>query len=84
MIKIENTVVFIAANGRRYITMRGAVNASASFRIRQKYPDEDSEYDNVGMTYPGFHFLECDWGKKMFRRLCRIYRKHYKEMLSAS
>ena len=72
------TITYLALNGRRYLSIRAAANACARVRIESKYPTEAAEYEQGRMTYPRFHYSETDWGKKMHRKLTKLYAKRYK------
>lgn len=79
MIAVQfKTTTYLALNGRRYFSIRSAANACARVKIENKYPTERPDFEQGRMTYPGFHYSETDWGKKMHRRLAKIYTKRYK------
>lgn len=82
MISVDSAKVYRALNGRRYLTLNGAATASAKFKIRSKYPDERADYEDGFMTFPGFYFEDTDWGKVMLRRLTKLYKKAYRNLLN--
>ena len=70
-------VWFSPAKGRGYLSRTAAIRAEAHAKIIHRYPYEKPEFDNIGITYPGFYFPNDDPAryKKMLRRLMRIISK---------
>lgn len=68
------TVWHSSAKGRRYLTRRAAVEAEVRTIIYKLYPPEKPEFDNIGMTYPGYDIKNDDPDRyaKLFRRIKRL------------
>ncbi len=68
------TVWHSSAKGRRYLTRRAAVEAEVRTIIYKLYPPEKPEFDNIGMTYPGYDikYDDPDRYTKLFRRIKRL------------
>lgn len=64
--------------GRRYLTLKAAIKAEATKRIKAKHPTERSEQDERGMTTdPGWHWSELPRSDVLFRRMCRLVRAQF-------
>lgn len=68
------TVWHSSVKGRRYLSRRAAVEAEVRTIIYRLYPPENPEFDNVGMTYPGYDIKHDDPDRyeKLHRRIKRI------------
>ena len=68
------TVWYSSEKGRRYLTRRAAINAEVRQIIYRRYPVEHAEYDNIGMTHPGYDIARDDPARysKLYRRIKRI------------
>lgn len=68
------TVWHSSVKGRRYLSRRGAVEAEVRAIIYKLYPPENPEFDNIGMTYPGYDIRQDEPERyaKLYRRIKRL------------
>lgn len=68
------TVWHSSIKGRRYLSRRAAIDAETRAIIYRLYPPEKPEFDNVGMTYPGYDIKHDDHERyeKLHRRIKRL------------
>ncbi len=79
------TVWHSSAKGRRYFTRRAAVEAEVRTIIYKLYPPEKPEFDNIGMTYPGYDIKHDDPDRyaKLFRRIKRLVERSIGSSINA-
>lgn len=85
LIQISNRVVYTIKRGsgrsKSFFTIRAAADAMARDIIAAKYPTEAADYEDVHLTYPGFHWSGIDRADVMHRRLARLVLTKMKESL---
>ncbi|WP_395055237.1 hypothetical protein [Polaromonas sp.] len=75
MVKAESATIY-RGGGRRYLTLRSAVQAEARKIIETKYPTE-KEYTSYDMQEhsPGWYWRDkLNRPEVLFRRVCRLVR----------
>ena len=70
------TVWLAPTAGRRYLTKRSAINAEARALILAKHPTEQAERDEIGQTYPGWHWSNMPRAEVLLRRVKRLVERH--------
>ena len=78
MIEERTTVIYYSSNAnRRYLTKAAAIKAEARALIKERYPTEDSEYDDqFRVTHPGWHWRQLENSDKFYRRVCRLIKSN--------
>lgn len=71
MITKETAVVWRGGR-RRYLTKKSAIHAEAVSLIKEKYPNEQPEYEQGHMTFPGWHWSEMPRSEVLLRRVMRL------------
>lgn len=62
--------------GRRFFTLRAAIEAEAIQRIKAKHPTERPSPNSDGYPdEPGWYWRELPRSEVLFRRMCRVIRK---------
>ena len=74
MITTEFATVYRSSlKGRRYLTKAAAIKGEARIIIKDKYPTEDSDRDEMGrVIFGGWHWRELKNSEKLYRRVCRL------------
>lgn len=72
LVKTQRTAFYAPTAKRSYLTKRSAAHAEARAMMRNKYPTEKQESDNIGITYRGWHWMEDERLCKVAARLARI------------
>lgn len=65
------TVYRSTSRGRAFLTKRAACKAEAIAIIKEKYPTERQESDNIGVTYPGWHWTDLPRADVLLRGLTK-------------
>lgn len=74
-VTVETAKVY-RGGGRRYLTLRSAIQAEAKKIIEAKYPTERTSYGSHGeIEDPGWYWRDgLKRSDVLFRRLCRVIR----------